>query len=57
MAVSLSSVALNERSGTEVLQAGARRLQGLTTASITHSRVLECFEDRSVYAQTMFGHN
>lgn len=43
MAVSLRAVALNERCGPEVLQAGARRLQRLTTAAIANGRVLEYY--------------
>lgn len=40
VARALGAVALDEGRGAEVLQAGARRLQRLSTASITHSRVL-----------------
>lgn len=40
MAVSLRAVALDERRGTEVLQAGARRLQRLSAAAVTNSGML-----------------
>lgn len=41
VAVSLGSIALNERRGTEVLQAGARRLKSLSATAVTHSRMLK----------------
>jgi len=40
VAPALGAVALDEGCGAEVLQAGARRLQRLSTASVAHSRVL-----------------
>lgn len=41
VARTLGAVALDERSGAEVLQTGARRLQRLTTTTIAHGSVLK----------------